>query len=244
VANCSGKKVATVPNSQAPTAPGNAQTATSYEPSKNDIVGEWYVVATNPAFVGAVVTDYISWGFGSDENVRRVVRNGEQVETNTGSYTWDKGSGEVAAELDLGDAGVQVFTWKLQAPELASIVRWQNVTHGKESQSDELFVKKGSPEWQRRGKKAVNLAPHVVADNMSLAPKDGRRIQLHVQDEQLSRSRCADLLREYLPQAGREGQVSVRKPNKFGGGELSPWCIDNRDGYGATYNDDLFNYTE
>ncbi len=58
------------------------------------------------------------------------------------------------------------------------------------------------------------VPPHTVADDTSLAPKDGRRIQLNSQDEALTANDCRALIDAYRSKAGSEGQVSVHKPSK------------------------------
>lgn len=82
------------------------------------------------------------------------------------------------------------------------------------------------------------LAPHVIASNTSLAPKNGRRIEIRVSDAKLTKEQCTDLINAYKAQAGPEGQVSVRKPSKDG--NLYPWCVDNCDGTPIMFNDMYF----
>lgn len=89
---------------------------------------------------------------------------------------------------------------------------------------------------------AVTAAPlpaHWVASNEVIRPATGaRRIQLHVDNAALTRDECLALLARYAPEAADDGQVSVRKPAPDG--QLQPWCVDNRDGKPAFFNDYVF----
>lgn len=80
-----------------------------------------------------------------------------------------------------------------------------------------------------------SLPQHRVASNTSLAPKDGRRIELHVNNTDLTKAECRALIDAYQSEAGPRGQVSVRKPNA--NGQLRPWCVNNMDAEGTTFND-------
>ena len=84
------------------------------------------------------------------------------------------------------------------------------------------------------------LPPHKIADNTSLAPMDGRRIHVHVDDPNLSKEECKSLINEYRKRAGREGQVAVHKPSAMLKDTMNPWCVDNMDGKGVFFNDNLF----
>ena len=83
-----------------------------------------------------------------------------------------------------------------------------------------------------------NLPQHTVGSNTSLAPKDGRRITIHVSNTDLTKDECRTLISAYRDDAGPEGQVAVRKPDKRG--DLQPWCVDNMDGQGVSFNDYFF----
>jgi hypothetical protein len=85
---------------------------------------------------------------------------------------------------------------------------------------------------------AANIPAHIVASNTSLAPKDGRRIELHSANPELTEAECSILINQYSDTAGPEGQVSVRKPNTQD--DLAPWCIENFDGKGIVFNERLF----
>lgn len=85
-----------------------------------------------------------------------------------------------------------------------------------------------------------DLPPHTVAEDSSLAPKDGRRIQLNSDDPDLSKEECIALINGYRRKAGKEGQVSVHKPSKILKGNMAPWCVENFDGRGIVFNDNMF----
>ncbi len=82
------------------------------------------------------------------------------------------------------------------------------------------------------------LPLHTVASKTSLAPKNGHRVEIHVQNAMLTKDDCQALIRAYRKDAGPEGQVSVRKPDKRG--ILQPWGVDNMDGKGIIFNDAFF----
>ena len=85
-----------------------------------------------------------------------------------------------------------------------------------------------------------DLPPHTVAADTSLAPKNGRRIQLNSNTEQLTRDECAALINGYRRRAGPDGQVSVHKPSRLLQGNMAPWCVENFDGRGIVFNDNMF----
>jgi hypothetical protein len=84
------------------------------------------------------------------------------------------------------------------------------------------------------------LPPHTVASNTSLAPKAGRRIEIHVDDPSLTKEQCKALIAHYHNQAAPDGQVSVQKPSALFGGTLQPWCVENLGRGGIFFNDVLF----
>ena len=84
------------------------------------------------------------------------------------------------------------------------------------------------------------LPPHVVASNSSLAPKRGRRIEIHSQNAALTKPECRALIEKYRSAAAPDGQISVRKPSKMLGNQMTAWCFDNFDGEGIQFNDALF----
>jgi len=88
--------------------------------------------------------------------------------------------------------------------------------------------------------KKMELPKHTIIENTSLAPKDGRRIIIRVYDANLTKDQCRDLINKYRINAGSEGQVTVNKPSAKLMGEILPWCVDNMDGKGIFFNDDLF----
>ncbi len=123
---------------------------------KKWIEGEWFIVATNPVFAGKIITDYISFEFSSDGSVTKTIRSDGNVKTEKGTYKCNLGKTELDAKFDLGEAGVQVLTWRQNSEGKATIVFWKNLTYGHERSEDELYIKKGTAEWDRRGKKTLN----------------------------------------------------------------------------------------
>ncbi|MBK7920026.1 MAG: hypothetical protein IPJ94_27975 [Chloroflexi bacterium] len=79
------------------------------------------------------------------------------------------------------------------------------------------------------------LPTHTVASNTSLSPKDGRRIEIHVSDINPTKDECEQLINAYKNEAGSRAKYQYCKPNKSG--ELRPWCVDNMDGNGISFND-------
>ena len=87
----------------------------------------------------------------------------------------------------------------------------------------------------------ANLPEHEVASNVSIGyagNMDRRRIEIHVSNRSLTKDGCGALIERYRAEAGTEGQVSVRKPDSRG--EMAPWCVDNMDDRGITFNDYFF----
>lgn len=82
------------------------------------------------------------------------------------------------------------------------------------------------------------MKEHTVISNTTLAPKDGRRIEIHVDDSLLTKEECILIIEQYSEKAGKEGQVSVHKPgSKLFEGVMVPWCVNNKDGEGVIFND-------
>jgi hypothetical protein len=48
------------------------------------------------------------------------------------------------------------------------------------------------------------------------------------------------LVTGYQKKASPEGQVSVHKPSKVLKGTMAPWCVENFDGRGVVFNDNMF----
>jgi len=76
----------------------------------------------------------------------------------------------------------------------------------------------------------VKLPPHTV-ENIQIV--DGRRIQIAVRED-ITQAQCRALIAKFRSEAKPEGQVSVHKP--CGPSKLAPWCVDNFDGRGVTFN--------
>ena len=85
-----------------------------------------------------------------------------------------------------------------------------------------------------------DLSPHTVAADTSLAPKDAPRIQLNSNNAQHTKDECTTLINGYRRKAGPDGQVSVHKPSRVLQGNMAPWCVDNFDGKGIVFNDNMF----
>jgi len=85
-----------------------------------------------------------------------------------------------------------------------------------------------------------SLPQHILADNSSLAPKDGRRIQINSYNPNLTKDDCIKLIAAYRKKAEPGGQVSVHKPSKILQGSMTPWCVENFDGRGIIFDDRAF----
>ena len=69
------------------------------------------------------------------------------------------------------------------------------------------------------------LVEHVVVSDTSLAPKDGRRIEIHCNNPHLTKEDARKLIGHYDDRAGREGQVSIYKPDRDN--NYLPWAVWN-----------------
>jgi len=81
---------------------------------------------------------------------------------------------------------------------------------------------------------------HTIAENDSLAPKNGRRIEIHVNNTNLTKDECRALINTYRKKAGPEGQVGVHKPSPMNENRMFPWCVDNMDEKGIFFQDYFF----
>lgn len=82
---------------------------------------------------------------------------------------------------------------------------------------------------------------HTGSTYQSLRPvKDGRRIVLDANSPSITRLECERLVAHYRKAAAPEGQVVVRKPSQLLQGQMTPWCVENFDGRGVVFNDQLF----
>lgn len=77
-----------------------------------------------------------------------------------------------------------------------------------------------------------DLPEHALKES---ALVDGQRIQIDVATD-ISRDECVALIVENQDKAKPNGQVSVHKFNKAFG-RLAPWCVENFDGQGVTFNE-------
>lgn len=92
---------------------------------------------------------------------------------------------------------------------------------------------------------AVEVPSYELAQDLDLAPKNGRSILVNVRDPGLTDAQCAAIIDRLRPRAGREGQVAVRiplhndRPENHAGVPASeqihffPLCYDNLDGKGV-----------
>ncbi len=82
------------------------------------------------------------------------------------------------------------------------------------------------------------LPAHTIASRVSLG-NNSERIQIDSSDPQLSREDCSKIANKYQPSAG---QVSVHKPNPKPpyNGKMLPFCVNNVDGKGVSFNDYFF----
>lgn len=84
----------------------------------------------------------------------------------------------------------------------------------------------------------ASMPAHTVVSDTSLAPKDGRRVEVHSTNPELTKPECSMLINHYRSTAGAEGQVSAHKPSPQS--NMTPWCVENLDGKGVLFNDNLF----
>lgn len=147
----------------------NTSSANSFVPDAKSIVGDWYVVTTNPTLSGKIATDYIVYSFQPNGSVTKSVTSNGEKKLDSGIYVFDDGKKTFEAKFDLGRAGVQITSWKQESTGAARIVYWQNLTIKNERTENELYVKKDSDEWARRGTVQLNAdAPVSTIDARSL----------------------------------------------------------------------------
>lgn len=81
------------------------------------------------------------------------------------------------------------------------------------------------------------LPDHTV-DRQPLYDNNARvTVRVHTN---ISQAECEALIEEYRSIAGPTGQVAVRKPSAKLEGQVLPWCVENQDGRGITFNTDFF----
>lgn len=81
--------------------------------------------------------------------------------------------------------------------------------------------------------------PTHTSETSSLAPRTGKRVALTVTND-ISRDECRALINAYRREGAPDGQVVVHKPSAALGGQSLPWCVENYDGEGIRFNDELF----
>jgi len=91
---------------------------------------------------------------------------------------------------------------------------------------------------------AQDLPEHTIADESSLP--NGTRIQINVDNAKLTRAQCSALIEAYQARALPKGQVSVHKPSTIEvlEGAVLPYCVENFDDEGITFNTDFHPDTE
>ena len=83
----------------------------------------------------------------------------------------------------------------------------------------------------------LELPPHSVQKTRTVGT--GLRVLVDV-DQNISESQCKALIAKYRNDGAPDGLVSVRKPSKMLGGRHHPWCFENFDGNGVTFDRVLF----
>lgn len=108
------------------------------------------------------------------------------------------------------------------------------------AQDTSSSVASSTPEVAVTPPQRVSLPPHKVASDtdISFAGVARRRIEIHVDDPDLTKEECRQIIAAYTDRAGATGQVSVQKPDP--NGKLQPWGVDNMEGAGVEFNDFLF----
>lgn len=83
---------------------------------------------------------------------------------------------------------------------------------------------------------AQDLPQHTVVDESP--PPNGMRVQIKVDDANLSQAECSALIEAYRAKALPEGQVSVHKPSTIEvlDGAVLPYCVENFDGEGISFD--------
>ena len=106
--------------------------APAFKSSLDTIRGDWFIVASNPnpEIRNRVVTDYITYRFAEGGSVTKEITSRGKTERQTGSYTFDPGSGLIHVRFDLGKAGVQLTSWRQLSADEAKTVHWKNVSLG------------------------------------------------------------------------------------------------------------------
>ncbi len=84
----------------------------------------------------------------------------------------------------------------------------------------------------------VVLPDHTI-ETSSLAPRDGMRVQVNT-NIVLTDAECETLIAEYSDQAEPDGQVSVHMPSAAFDNQILPFCVDNFEGEGVTFNRTMF----
>ena len=98
-------------------------------------------------------------------------------------------------------------------------------------------VLKGEQNTTHTIKQEIILVHHKVVDDSDLAPKNGRRIEIHCNNPNLTREEAEQLINHYRSRAGYEGQIGIWKPDKDN--NYFPWAVMNAGEY-TEFNDYFF----
>lgn len=127
------------------------------------IIGDWYRVSSNPnpKYRRKIVIDYVIYSFRKNGTVKYKQNSqgffDKKVSTTVieGTYKFDKSKNAFITRFDRGVAGTHLRYWRLLDEGKAITFYWENITHGHKRDENDLFVKKGSVEWERREKVSV-----------------------------------------------------------------------------------------
>ena len=131
------------------------------KPKSKSIIGDWYRVASNPKYRGKIVIDYVIYSFRKNGIVKYKQNSqgffDKEVSTTVivGTYKFDKSKNAFITRLDRDVAGIHLRYWRLLEEGKARTFYWENITHNYKRDENDLFVRKGSVEWERREKVSV-----------------------------------------------------------------------------------------
>ena len=127
-----------------------------FVPTKNSILGEWYPIASNPAYHNKIVTDCKKYTFDEKGKVKLWKNLDGKIEMEKGTYSFDDNKKMFILLFKRGKAGIQEEHWRQENEGKIRFFYFNNTTHEIKLDKDELFIKKGSAEWKHRGKIKVN----------------------------------------------------------------------------------------
>lgn len=82
--------------------------------------------------------------------------------------------------------------------------------------------------------------PDYQVEKSSLAPRQGQRVAIAVQDKSLTSAQCRTLLNRYAKDAQPDGMVTVSKPSEVLRGAPGVYCLERHQEPGVRFNTDLF----